>query len=531
MDELLTKKILIIDDEENNILVLESLLSEAGFTNVFSISDSRLALQWFREVQPDIVLLDLMMPFRSGFEVLADLMSERQEHSVPILVLTADASRSSKIRALSEGATDFLAKPLDSVEVILRINTLLELRRVRVNLEQIVSERTAMLARTVSELVLAQREAVVARQAKDRFIANMSHEIRTPISGIIGLCSYLAEDADDEELARKLSLVVASGQQLSNFMNDVLDLTSADIDQASEVLSEVSLWELVQDSVALHEPLIALKELEIRVTEPKNGVPTIITQELLLRQAVAMIISQSVKHTEVGSININIDFTRIDGKIEVAILVSDSSLGAISITSQALGVASNDERVSDVRSDSDVGFGLPAARRCLERIGGSLVISSSPVVGSQYLIRVIGEEGAQQTSVADEEQASTVRNVLIAEDNKVNEIVAKTLMERLGWSITQVSNGLEAVEAFKTRAFPLVLMDIQMPVLGGVEAARRIHEIAEKNGLSTEIVAFTANASLDDLALYRSAGIEHVLLKPVTIDNVRQLLQKIGLSS
>jgi len=524
-------KILIVDDEESNVLFLETLLEEAGLHNVYSITDPREASAWFRKLQPDIILLDLSMHFLSGFEVMEQLENEFPGHSVPILVLTADTSKTSKHRALSNGATDYLSKPLDSIEALLRVDNLLELRRGRVLLEERVRERTAALERTMEELAVAEQVARDAQQVKDRFLANMSHEIRTPINGIIGLCSLLVDETDNDEIAQKLSLVIASGRQLSNFMEDVLEASSSEVDQASGPLNEVVLWELVQDSVALHEPLISLKELTIRVNEPGGRVPTIMVQEVNLRQAVAMVIAQSVKNTEVGSININLDWKRLDGKIEVTILVSDSSLGAITITSQALLAAQKGQEVPGTNSNTDLGFGLPAVRRCLERIGGSLAIFSSSVVGSQYLITFLAEESGGPGTAANDEPDRGFLNVLLAEDNKVNAMVAKALMERLGWTVTHVGNGLDAVEVFTTRAFSLVLMDIQMPVLGGVEAARRIREIANDNGRSTEIVAFTANASPENISLYHSVGMEYVLRKPVTIDNVREMLQSLSLSS
>jgi DNA-binding response OmpR family regulator len=264
-------KILVIDDEEQNILFLETLLVEAGFTNVFSIQDSREAVTWFKNLQPDIVLLDLSMPYRTGIEVMGDLEAEFPHHSVPILVLTADATRTSKHLALSMGATDYLSKPLDTIEVLLRVNNLLEIRAGQVLLEDRVRDRTAALERTMNELSVAQQETLSAWQVKDRFLANMSHEIRTPITGMIGLCSLMAEQVDDVDMERNLRLVMWSGGVLTRFLDDVLTISEDDSGGISDSQNEIHLWELVQESIALHEPLITLKDLRIHVNEPTPG--------------------------------------------------------------------------------------------------------------------------------------------------------------------------------------------------------------------------------------------------------------------
>ena len=525
----LAAKILIIDDEEPNVIFLETLLEEAGYTNVFSITDSREAVSWFRKVQPDILLLDLTMPYLNGFEVMERLALEYPEDSVPILVLTADATRSSKHLALKNGAVDYLSKPLDTVEVLLRISNHLELRSGRLLLEERVREQTAALERTTEELASAQRDASDAWQVKDRFLANMSHEIRTPINGIVGLCSLLAEEADSEELSIKLNLVVASCQQLAGFMDDVLDNSSEESSESAKPLDEIRLWELVQDSIALHEPLIALKELVVVVNEPDGGIPIFWSRESMLRQAVAVVVAHSVKHTEIGSIHIDLGWERLDEGIKVTILVRDSSLGAISVTSQALRAAGKADRAFDLPNELDLGFGLPTARRCLERIGGILEISSSPAVGSQYLISLQTQEGSNANKDTTDAEAPKCLNVLLVEDTKLNALVARALMERLGWTVTHVNNGAEAIEAFPLLDYALVLMDIQMPVMGGVEAASEIRKIANARGILTEVVAFTANASPDDIVLYESAGMAHLLQKPVTIDNVRELLHTLGL--
>jgi len=218
----------------------------------------------------------------------------------------------------------------------------------------------------------------------------------------------------------------------------------------------------------------------------------------------------------------------VEEGILVSILVRDSSLGAISVTSQALrvrGVGASEAEAYDV----DMGFGLQTARRCMERLGGSLSISSSPVVGSQYLIRAPVLEFSPVDGSNGSRRKKKLPNVLLVEDTKLNAMVASTLMERLGWTVTHVNNGTDAIQAFPLKDYSLVLMDIQMPLMGGVEAASELSKIAAASGSDAEIVAFTANASDEDVALYQSVGMKHVLRKPITIDSLRELLSTLDL--
>jgi len=134
-------KILIIDDEPANVALLEGILDDNGFTRVDSVTDSRLSLERIRELQPDLILLDLMMPYVNGHAILAELRIERSEMFLPVLVLTADVNDETKLEALRAGATDFLLKPFDQVEVLLRISNLLEARRLHI---QVDTQRAAL---------------------------------------------------------------------------------------------------------------------------------------------------------------------------------------------------------------------------------------------------------------------------------------------------------------------------------------------------------------------------------------------------
>ena len=149
-------KVLVIDDEPANVALLEAMLSDGGYTRVRSITDSRLALETYETFEPDLVLLDLMMPHVDGFAILDSFRAAARESFLPIIVLTADANESTKVRALRAGATDFLLKPFDQLEVLLRINNLLETRRLHLQLDMQVAAYADAVRERTSELREAQ---------------------------------------------------------------------------------------------------------------------------------------------------------------------------------------------------------------------------------------------------------------------------------------------------------------------------------------------------------------------------------------
>jgi len=226
-------KILIVDDMASNIDILEGLLEESGYTYFQSTSDPRQVPELYTSFNPDLILLDLMMPHLNGFEVMAELRSIIPPNTyLPILVLTADISHEAILRALSGGAKDFLSKPFDLYEVRLRINNLLETRYLHQQLEnqnQIlekkVKERTADLELTNCKLDRANKELAVLDQAKMDFLSLISHELRTPLNGILGFAGILKTLNDSPRLAKYLQYLDESAKRLEMFSYQALLIT------------------------------------------------------------------------------------------------------------------------------------------------------------------------------------------------------------------------------------------------------------------------------------------------------------------
>ncbi len=248
--------ILIVDDKVANIELLEDLLEHNGYTNIKSTTDSREVADLYQSFQPDLILLDLMMPYMSGFEVMAELKRIIPPNTyLPILVLTAEISFESKQRALSGGAKDFLSKPFDLIEIAIRIQNLLETRYLHTLLQQQndmleikVEERTKELEIANHELMLANNELESLDKAKLEFLNIISHEIRTPLNGIKGFTEILKNQIDSPQLLQFLQYLESSAERLEKFSYQALLITELRTNKYDIYLEDIPISTLLEQA-------------------------------------------------------------------------------------------------------------------------------------------------------------------------------------------------------------------------------------------------------------------------------------------
>lgn len=384
--------ILIIDDQQANIDVLEGLLEFQGFENISSCNDSRKVMDLFERTNPDIVLLDLMMPYINGFEVMDLLKTKIQAGQfLPILVLTADITDETKKRALKGGATDFLTKPFDLVEVGLRIHNLLytnHLQKLLLNqnqfLEEKVQERTKDLENANMELLAAKNKAEASDRLKTAFIQNISHEIRTPLNGIIGFSDLLVDpEISDNEKQDFIKLIQSSSTRLINTIEDYVNIAMIISGNIEVNFDSIEINSMLKESALMFEDLATSKSLEMVLLLPETELK-IETDLELMRRIIAHLLDNAIKFTEKGKITIG--YRVFSSYVEL--FISDTGRGISKDFKEKIFDIFTQEDNLITRGYEGSGLGLSIVKGLLSLLGGDIWLLSSKGIGSTFYLKI-----------------------------------------------------------------------------------------------------------------------------------------------
>jgi two-component system sensor histidine kinase/response regulator len=531
-----TANILIVDDQEANIDVLEGLLEMQGYINIKKTADPREVIELYKTFKPDIILLDLSMPYMSGFDVMEKLSPLIPENIfLPILVLTADVSSESKQRALSGGASDFLTKPFDLFEVGLRIQNLLfssylqqQLLKHNQILEEKVQERTYELQLKNIELLAAKEKAEASDRLKSSFINNISHEIRTPLNGILGFGQILAEeDLAESEKEMYLQMLNSSSLRLIDTVTNFLDIAMLTSGNQKVSKKEFNPGEVLQNVVQKYKDKCHEKSVSITLQKPSDHLAIkIFTDVELFGKIIHQLVDNAVKFTSQGSILTG--FEMIGD--EINFFVKDTGIGISEENKMHIFENFRQEDSNTTRGYEGSGLGLPIASKFIQLLDGKIWLESEKGKGStfHFSLPTMGKATTiNLQNIVHKHITGTKQTILIAEDDIINFYYFKALLLNELIEIIHAKNGIEAVQICQNHPeIELVLMDLKMPEMDGFEATRQIKLIRK----DLPIIAITAYCESEDKRMALEAGCNEFITKPVKKEFFIKKLEEFGVS-
>ena len=399
-----------------------------------------------------------------------------------------------------------------------------ELADVLADLETRVRVRTA-------ELADAKGRAEDASRLKSEFLANMSHEIRTPMNGFMGMLAVLAETPLSADQRDFVETARDSATSLLEILGDILDFSKIEAGRLTLDPVPISIPALIEEAVRPLEVLAQRKGVELR-RSTQDEVPLMaIGDPVRLRQVLLNLVSNAIKFTSAGFVEICASLEGMEGDDAVVkFTVRDSGIGLTPAQRQVIFEPFRQADGSTTRNYGGIGLGLSISKRLTELMGGRIGVSSIPGEGSTFWFTVklglkVGADSRPSLARLAGAVSTGPLKILVAEDNLVNQRVVKTLLERRGHTVELADNGAAAVEKAAEQSFDIILMDVQMPEMDGIEATRFLRKQDAYRGIHTPIVMLTAHAMQGDRERFLAAGADGYVTKPVQME---QLEAEIG---
>ncbi|MDR1048166.1 MAG: response regulator [Synergistaceae bacterium] len=381
---------------------------------------------------------------------------------------------------------------------------------------------------------ITERNALALAEASNRaqkdFLARMSHEIRTPMNGVLGM-TYLAMQASPPpEQMEYLKKIQSSASLLLGVINDILDFSSIEAGKMSLEKRPFNLREMVENVRGLVSPRIQEKGLRF-VVEVDPSVPEYVAgDQLRFSQVLLNLLSNAAKFTSAGFVSLRVESKPLDsGQVRLDCAVRDSGIGMTPEQQKVLFKPFSQADVSISRRFGGTGLGLSISKALVKFMGGSIEAKSEPGKGSEFSFHVELEalngapEDDPRSEAAWEKQRYDGETFLLVEDNEINQEVSLVVLSAFGAKVDTAWNGQEAVDAFLKKDYSLIFMDVQMPVMDGLEATRLIRASSKHDAATVPIIAMTANAMQEDREKTRAAGMDGHIAKPLDMDELKRI--------
>gem|GEM_PF-1741545 len=427
----------------------------------------------------------------------------------------------------------FTAKKLEMITLLsTQIAISLNNAKIYNQLEQLVQERTRKLAARNEELAVARKKAEDANEAKSEFLANMSHELRTPLNAVTGFSELLASVVSDPRQKSYLDAIQVAGRSLLTLINDILDLSKIEAGRLDIACTPVNLNAIFMEIEQIFDIKIREKNLAFSFTHADDLPDWLYLDEIRTRQVLLNLVGNAVKFTEEGYVKISAHYASKDyNSGDLTISVEDTGIGIRKEEQEKIFDSFAQQSGQDTARYGGTGLGLTITRRLVELMDGTLSVSSIPGKGSRFTVDFMNVKTASSEIQSLETAPLTFENiqfsparVLVVDDIESNRILLKEILSTVGLDAVTAKNGQEALLLAKELTPQLILMDIRMPVLSGLDAAEQLKKQMETAGIP--IIALTASSTKKEKILAFQKGFDGFLPKPLNFDRLMAELSR-----